>query len=109
MPRIATILLLSFLAIAACAKKSDDAGGKTAGSGTSSAQKEGAADLEALAKLKDELCACKDRTCGNAVGETIDAKYKAMHVAYASSRNKSIMHYASETQRAAMECQFKLK
>jgi len=109
MPRIATILLLSFLAIAACAKKSDDAGGKTAGSGTSSAQKEGAADLEALAKLKDELCACKDRACGEAVREKIDAKTKAMDAEYASSRNKNIMHYASETQRAAMECLYKLK
>ena len=71
--------------------------------------KEGAADLDALAKLKDELCACTNAACGEPVEQNIDAKVKAMDAQYASSLNKNIMHHAAEAQMAARECLMKLK
>jgi hypothetical protein len=72
-------------------------------------QKEGAADLDALAKLKDEVCACTTAACGEPIEQNIDAKVKAMHAQYASSFNKNIMHHAGEAQMAAMQCLMKLK
>jgi hypothetical protein len=85
----------------------NDAGGKPGAE--SKPAKEGAADLDALAKLKDELCACKDAACGDAVRTKLEAKLKSMDAEYASSRNKNIMHHAMEAQEAARECLYKLK
>jgi hypothetical protein len=76
---------------------------------TASGKDEGKADLEALAKLKDELCACKDAVCGRAVEEKLTAKTKEMDATYASSHNKNILHHAMETELAAKECLTNLK
>jgi len=94
--------------LAGCGKTSDDKAATSAEVKTSG-KEEGAADLEALAKLKDELCACKDAACGSAVEEKLTAKSKEMDATYASSHNKNILHHAMETELAAKECLMKLK
>ena len=100
------------LALAAGCGKSDDKAAQKASSGdkaTKAPDDEGKADLDALAKLKDEMCACKDAACGKAVEDKLVAKRKEMDTTYADSHNKSIMHYAMETEMAAMKCRSELK
>ena len=94
-----------------CGKSSDDKGKPSAESAASKTtdNDEGQADLAALAKLKDELCACKDAACGSAVDDKLRAKSKEMDATYRDSHNKNILHHASETEMAAKECLFKLK
>ena len=102
------------LALAAGCGKSDDKAAQKAASGDKAPAKtspddEGKADLDALAKLKDEMCACKDAACGKTVEDKLVAKRKEMDTTYADSHNKSIMHYAMETEMAAMKCRNELK
>jgi len=92
-----------------CGRASDDKGSKPSPEVKEAAKEEGAADLEALARLKDELCACKDVACANAVADRLRAKSKEMDATYASSHNKSILHHAADTEMAAEECRMKLK
>lgn len=98
-----------FVIAVGCGRGSDDKGGKSNTEVKEAAKQEGAADLEAFAKLKDELCACKDATCGKAADDKLTAKRKEMEATYASSHNKSIMHYAMETELAAKQCLMSLK
>ena len=113
MQRWMTIAIGLALACAlACSKTSDDKA-KTGAEPTTATKgkdsEDGKADLDALAKLKDEMCACKDKACGEAVDAKLAAKSKEMQTTYADSRNKNIMHYAMESEMAARECLMKLK
>jgi len=38
----------------------------------------GKGNVDALAKLKDEACACKDKACGDAVNKKLDAAVEQM-------------------------------
>jgi hypothetical protein len=101
------------LAFAIGCGKDDGAKGKETAKETtkpkSSDDEEGAADLAALKKMKEELCACKDRACADPIRDKVDNKVKAMMKEYEGSLNKNILHYAMESQMAAIDCMMKLK
>ena len=84
--------------------RSDDKSGKPNAESKTVSNEDGAADLAALGKLKDELCACKDKACGSAAYDKLRAKSKEMDATYADSHNKNILHHAMETEMAAHTC-----
>jgi hypothetical protein len=109
MLRTCVIGIVLALAGTSCSKSDDNSKTTDKAAAAKPHDDEGKADLDALARLKDEMCACKDATCGKAVEEKLMAKRKEMDATYADSHNKSIMHYAMETEMAAMKCRNDLK
>jgi hypothetical protein len=107
MTKLFAITLAALLAIGC--SRSGDKSDKPAPESKAVANDEGAADLAALAKLKDELCACKDAACASALDDKLRAKSKEMDATYADSHNKNILHYAMETEMAARKCLDALK
>ena len=90
MLRTCVIGIVLALAGTSCGK-SDDKTKTTDKAAAKPQDDEGKADLDALAKLKDEMCACKDATCGKAVEEKLAAKRKEMEANYRDTHNKRMM------------------